>query len=117
MFEVMVEAQRAAIEAVRPGATCKEVDEAARRVIREAGYAEYFIHRAGHGLGLSSHEPPYLRFDSDQVLREGMVVSVEPGFYVAGKGGFRHSDTVIVSKGGPEVVTKAPAKLESLILE
>ena len=115
-FEIMLAAQEAAIKAIRPGVKCKEVDEAARSIIREAGYADYFIHRTGHGLGLSAHEPPYLRFDSDVVLKEGMVISVEPAFFIPKVGGFRHSDTVVVTKKGAEVITKAPRDFESLVV-
>ncbi|MGB9866446.1 MAG: M24 family metallopeptidase [Bacillota bacterium] len=116
LFKVMLEAQTAGINAIRAGVTCREVDQAARRVIQEAGFGEHFIHRTGHGLGLGLHEPPYLRFDNDEVLVEGMVVSVEPAFFVPGKGGFRHSDTVIVTATGAEVVTKAPRKFEELVV-
>jgi len=115
-FKVMLEAQRAAIEAVRAGVRCKDVDNAARSIIAKAGLAEFAIHRTGHGLGLSAHEGPYLRFDSDDLLEEGMVVSIEPGFYIPGVGGFRHSDTVIVTSKGPELITSAPAELEECIV-
>ena len=115
IFNVMLEAQKAGINAIREGVTCKEVDEAARSVIREAGYAEYFIHRTGHGLGLSVHEPPYLRYDDEMVLREGMVVSIEPGMYIPSIGGFRHSDTIIVRKNRGEVITKVPRTLDYLV--
>ena len=116
MFEVMLEAQRKAIESIRPGVTCSQVDHAARSVIEEAGYGKYFIHRTGHGLGLSSHEGPYLRFDSDQKLLPGMVISVEPGFYIPKVGGFRHSDTVVVTEDGKEVLTNVPRDIDSLVV-
>jgi len=115
IFEVMTEAQKAAIDAVREGVTCREIDSAARNVIKEAGFAEYFFHRTGHGLGLSVHEPPYLRYDEDMLLREEMVVSIEPGMYIPSVGGFRHSDTVIVRKNHGEVITKVPRTLDYLI--
>jgi len=116
LFEIALAAQEAAIKAIKPGVTCREVDEVARNVIREAGYADYFIHRTGHGLGLSAHEPPYLRFDNDTVLKEGMVVSVEPGFYIPKVGGFRHSDTVVITEKKAKVITKAPKDFESLVV-
>jgi Xaa-Pro aminopeptidase len=75
-------AQQAAIQAARPGATCGSVDAAARQVIEDAGFGEYFIHRLGHGLGLEVHEPPYFVGGNDEVLRTGMVLTVEPGIYV-----------------------------------
>ncbi|RLF64249.1 MAG: aminopeptidase P family protein [Thermoplasmata archaeon] len=116
MFEVMLEAQKKAIESIKPGVTCSQVDHAARSVISEAGYEQYFIHRTGHGLGLSSHEGPYLRFDSEQKLLPGMVVSVEPGFYIPKVGGFRHSDTVVVTDDGKKVLTKVPRDIDSLVV-
>ncbi|RLG39554.1 MAG: aminopeptidase P family protein [Thermoproteota archaeon] len=115
IFEVMTEAQKAAISAIREGVTCKEIDNAARSVIREAGYANYFFHRTGHGLGLSVHEPPYLRYDKEIVLKEGMVVSIEPGIYIPSVGGFRHSDTIIIRKNYGEVITKVPRTLNYLV--
>ena len=115
VFQAAYEAQQAAIAAVKAGATCKSVDDAARSVIRAAGLAEYSIHRTGHGLGLEAHEAPYLRFDDETLLQAGMVVSIEPGIYVPGVGGFRHSDTVIVTETGGELITKAPAKLDEVI--
>lgn len=115
-FKIMLESQRAAIEAVKPGVKCKDVDKAARSIIAKAKLAEYAIHRTGHGLGLSAHEGPYLRFDAEDALEVGMVVSIEPGFYIPGVGGFRHSDTVIVTPGGYEVITQAPSELEECIV-
>ena len=116
MFEVMVEAQRKAIESVRPGVKCSEIDNAARKVIEEAGYGKYFIHRTGHGLGLSAHEGPYLRFDSNLELLPGMVISIEPGFYIPKVGGFRHSDTVVVTERGGKIITKVPRDIDSLVV-
>ncbi|MBC7331177.1 MAG: aminopeptidase P family protein [Synergistetes bacterium] len=115
-FKIMFEAQRAAIEAVKPGVKCKDIDKAARSVIQKAKLGEYANHRTGHGLGLSAHEAPYLRFDAEDTLEAGMVVSIEPGFYIPGVGGFRHSDTVIVTPEGYEVVTEAPSELEECII-
>lgn len=115
-FEVAGEAQQAAIDSIEPGVTAASVDRAARKVIQDAGYGEYAIHRTGHGLGISAHEEPHLRFDNELVLEEGMVFTVEPGFYVPGLGGFRHSDTVVVEAGGNRPVTEYPRDLESLTL-
>ncbi len=81
----------------------------------ESGYAEYAIHRIGHGIGIGNHEEPYLRFDSDLVLEEGMVFSIEPGIYIPELGGFRHSDTVILTKDGNQLITDYPTELENLI--
>lgn len=115
-FGVACEAQQAAMDAIEPGVTAASVDYAAREIIQNAGYGEYAIHRTGHGLGISAHEEPHLRFDNDLVLEEGMVFTVEPGFYVPGFGGFRHSDTLVVEKNGSRLVTEYPRDLESLTL-
>jgi len=116
-FKVAYEAQQRAFEASRPGARAGDVDAAALNHIRSKGMGRYIKHRTGHGIGLDFHEPPYIREDSDLVLKEGMVYSVEPGVYVEGVGGFRHSDTLLVTKSGYELVTKYPRELEDLIIE
>ena len=77
----------------------------------------YSNHRIGHGLGLSEHEEPYLRFDNELILEEGMTFSIEPGIYIPGIGGFRHSDTVIITKNGAEWITKYTRSVEDLIFE
>jgi len=115
LLEIVTEAQKKAIEKIREGIRASEVDRIAREIIEEAGYGSYFPHRTGHGLGLSVHEPPYLRYDSTTILREGMVVTVEPGIYIPKMGGFRHSDTIIVKKYGAEVITKTPKDLGYLV--
>jgi len=114
IFRLAVEAQRAGIEAVLPGVPCSVIDDACREVIREGGYAEYFVHRTGHGLGLEPHEAPYLRWDNDALLEPGMVFSIEPGVYVPGLGGARHSDTVLVTETGHELLTEFPRELQEL---
>jgi Xaa-Pro dipeptidase len=115
-FEAARKAQRAAMDFIEPGVTAAQVDEVARDVLREAGFGEYAIHRAGHGLGISAHEEPYLRFDNDLVLEEGMVYCVEPGIYVPGLGGFRHSDTVVLTSEGSRPITEYPTDLASLTI-
>lgn len=115
-FEVARESQQAAIDAIEPGVKAADVDLAARKIIQDAGYGDYAIHRTGHGLGISAHEEPHLRFDNDLVLEEGMVFTIEPGFYVPGLGGFRHSDTVVLEADGRRLVTEYPRDLDSLTL-
>lgn len=115
-FEVMLAAQRAAVEALSPGTRAAAVDAAARAVIDAAGYGEYFIHRTGHGIAVSVHEHPHVRFDNDQELKPGMVLTVEPGFYVPGLGGFRHSDTWAITDDGAEPLTAFPSSLAELTL-
>ncbi|MGL4555760.1 MAG: M24 family metallopeptidase [Gemmataceae bacterium] len=111
---VVLAAQQAAIEAVRPGATAAEVDRAARAVIERAGYGEQFGHGLGHGFGLQIHEAPFLRATSDAVIREGMVFTLEPGVYLPGWGGVRIEDDVLVTADGCEVLTGVPRDLGSL---
>jgi Xaa-Pro dipeptidase len=117
IFDVAEEAQLAAIAAIRPGVPMREVDAASRQVIQAAGYGEYSIHRTGHGLGIEAHEAPYIRWDVDELMEVGMVVSIEPGIYVPGLRGARHSDTVVVTADGHETITDAPRGAENLIFD
>ncbi|GAB2476110.1 aminopeptidase P family protein [Xylanimonas ulmi] len=93
--DVVRAAQRAGVEAVRPGATCQDVDRAARRVIEDAGYGEHFIHRTGHGIGLTTHEPPYMVEGETTPIAAGMCFSVEPGVYLPDRFGVRVEDIVV----------------------
>jgi Xaa-Pro aminopeptidase len=97
VHDVVREAQQAGVEAVRPGVACQEVDRAARRVITDAGYGERFIHRTGHGIGVTTHEPPYMIEGEEQPLVPGMCFSVEPGIYLPGRFGVRIEDIVTVT--------------------
>lgn len=115
VFDVMLRAHNAALDFIKVGVTAKEVDEAALRVIREAGLEKYVSHRTGHGIGIGQHEEPYLRFDNDLELKAGMVFCIEPGIYVPGVGGFRHSDTVVLREDRTEIITEYPRELEQLI--
>lgn len=117
LFEIVYNAQQAGIDMLAPGVMGKEIDSAARKVIQDAGYGEYFVHRTGHGIGLTVHEGPYLRFDSDTILEEGMVVTVEPAVYIPKVGGFRHSDTFIITRDGKKALTSYPRELKDLILK
>jgi Xaa-Pro dipeptidase len=115
LLKLAIEAQRVAMDLIRPGITAREVDLASYEVFKKAGYGEYVNHRVGHGLGLSEHEEPYLRFDNELVLQEGMVYTIEPGVYVPGLGGYRHSDTVILTKSGSYSITQYPRDIDSLM--
>ncbi|MCL6597080.1 MAG: M24 family metallopeptidase, partial [Firmicutes bacterium] len=84
-------------------------------VFREAGVSEYVRHHSGHAIGMEGHESPFFDLGDDTVLRPGMVFSVEPGLYVPGLGGFRHSDTVVVTEDGHERLTLYPRDLDSLV--
>ncbi len=114
-FDAMVAAQDAAFAAVRPGAPVADVDRAAQAVLREAGVAEYVRHHSGHAIGMDAHESPFFDSGDASVMRVGMVFSVEPGIYVPGLGGFRHSDTVVVTEGGHERLSLYPRDLASLV--
>lgn len=114
-FEAMVEAHKAALDFIEVGVTANAVDQVARTILEAEGYGDYISHRTGHGIGIGQHEEPSLRFDNELELKEGMVFCVEPGIYIPGIGGFRHSDTVILKKEGTEVVTNYPHDLEDLI--
>ena len=116
-FKIMLKAQEAALKAFKPGAKCSDVDKAARKVFIKAGVEEFMRHHTGHGLGLEPHEPPWLDIGDQTVLKPGMVLSCEPGIYIPGFAGFRHSDTVLITEDGAEVITYYPRDLDSLIVE
>ena len=97
---VVADANEAGREAAKPGASCGDVDRAARSVIEDAGYGEYFMHRTGHGLGLEEHEAPYIRADNPDRLANGMTFTVEPGIYLPGRGGVRIEDDIVVRMEG-----------------
>lgn len=111
IHEIVKEANAAGRNACKPGVTAQEVDRAARRVIEEAGYGEYFIHRTGHGLGLEVHEPPYIMEGNAQELQPGMTFTVEPGIYLPGKGGVRIEDNMLITSKGAETLTQFPQEL------
>ena len=100
VHEIVRQAQQAAFEAAGPGVPCQEVDRVARSVITRAGYGEQFIHRTGHGIGVTTHEPPYMVEGEEQPLRPGMCFSVEPGIYLPGQFGVRIEDIVTVTQDG-----------------
>ncbi len=104
-------AVEAGIAAVRPGAKAQDVDAAARKVIADAGYGDFFVHRTGHGIGLEVHEPPYITASSETVLEEGMTFTVEPGIYLPGRFGIRLEEIVVVRKLGAEILSSIPRDL------
>lgn len=108
VFEAVLAAQEAALAAVKPGAACEEVDEAARAVLRSAHLGKEFSHSTGHGVGLEIHEGPRVGARVKDKLEPGMVITIEPGAYLAGKFGVRIEDTVLVTTGGAEVFTTSP---------
>ncbi len=108
IYQTVKLAQQKAYEATKQGVLASEVDLAARRVIEEAGFGEFFVHNLGHGVGLEIHEAPILSPDSKDILEMGNVVTIEPGIYVPGFGGVRIEDTVLITRGVAEKLTVAP---------
>ncbi|MFE1232843.1 aminopeptidase P family protein [Streptomyces sp. NPDC058745] len=100
VHDIVREAQQAGFEAVRPGVACQDVDRAARKVITDAGYGEYFIHRTGHGIGVTTHEPPYMIEGEERPVVPGMCFSIEPGIYLPGRFGVRIEDIVTATEDG-----------------
>ncbi len=110
-YAVLQDAQEAAVAAVRPGVTAEQVDAVARDRITAAGWGEHFIHRTGHGIGLDTHEAPYLVAGNDLPLEAGMAFSVEPGIYLAGRAGARIEDIVVCTDEGVRVLNRGPRGL------
>ena len=110
----VLEAQLAAIDAVREGVSAGSVDRAARKVLQAKGHGALFSHSTGHGLGLEIHEPPWLRKQDKTRLQAGMVVTIEPGIYIEGVGGIRIEDTLAVTKNGCEILTPTPKELSQI---
>jgi Xaa-Pro aminopeptidase len=111
MFQAVLEAQLAAIAAVREGITAQQVDRKARQVLESKGLGKAFVHSTGHGLGLEIHEPPRIGRRDKTKLQTGMVITIEPGAYIQGFGGIRIEDTVLVTKNGCEILTGTPKEL------
>ncbi|MGA5700553.1 M24 family metallopeptidase [Peterkaempfera bronchialis] len=108
VHDVVREAQQAGFEAVRPGVACQHVDRVARSVIEQAGYGEYFIHRTGHGIGVTTHEPPYLVEGEELPLVPGMCFSIEPGIYLPGRFGVRIEDIAVCTEDGGRRLNGTP---------
>ena len=114
IYNVVLQAQQAAFEAIKPDVACQDVDRAARTVITDHDYGEYFIHRLGHGIGLTAHEDPYLVEGNTEPMRAGMVFSDEPGIYIPDRWGVRIEDSVAVTGTGAERLNHVSRKLTSL---
>jgi Xaa-Pro aminopeptidase len=111
MYRAVLDAQEAAIAAVRPGVTAMHVDRAARRVLKTEKLDKAFVHSTGHGLGLEIHEPPRVGKKEKTRLESGMAITIEPGVYLEGFGGIRIEDTVLVTPAGCEILTPTPKEL------
>jgi Xaa-Pro aminopeptidase len=111
LYETVLRAQEAALDAVRPGPLGREIDAIARAIIDAAGHSEHFGHGLGHGVGLEIHEAPRLARTAEAPLAAGNVVTVEPGIYLPGRGGARIEDLVVVTAGGRDVLSGTPKTL------
>ena len=111
VHEIVRLAQQAGFEAVKPGIECQEVDRVPRAVITEAGYGEYFIHRTGHGIGITTHEPPYMVEGETHLVRPGMCFSIEPGIYLPNRFGVRIEDIVTVTEEGGRRLNQTPHEM------
>ncbi len=111
IYKIVLEAQLAGLEAAKPGVPGKAVDAAARKVIEDAGYGEYFGHGTGHGVGLAVHEGPSAGKKGETLLEPGMVITVEPGIYIPGFGGCRIEDLVVITENGKEILSASPKEL------
>lgn len=114
IYAIMMKAREKSYAVLKAGVVAEAVDLAAREFIQEEGLGDHLMHRTGHGIGLGNHEGPYLAIGDQTILQENMVVSIEPGIYIEGVGGFRHSDTVRITRDGYEVLTNCPDQLADL---
>jgi len=115
-FDHMKAVQEVAFEALKPGEPCSDVDRAVQSYFEEYDLMDYWKHHSGHAIGMRYHEGPFLDSGDHTVMQPGMVFTVEPGLYVEGLGGFRHSDTVVITESGIEMITYYPRDIESLTL-
>ena len=111
IFDIVLEAQIKALNAVRPEVKCKDLDKIARDIITEKGYGEYFLHGLGHGVGLDIHESPTLTKNSEEILKESMIITIEPGIYIPDFGGVRIEDLVLVTEDGYEILSITEKRL------
>ena len=114
IYDLVNQANSSGRETGKPGLQAGDVDRAARSIITQGGYGEFFTHRTGHGLGMESHEPPYMFAENNLSLEEGMVYTVEPGIYLPGKGGVRIEDDMVITAGGCLSLTDFPRELAIL---
>ncbi len=112
IYETVLKAEQAAIEACKDGLRLGDLDGIARGIIADKGYGSFFPHRLGHGLGLEAHEAPSMSSDNDSLLKKGMVFTIEPGIYVPEVGGVRIEDDIYLSEDGPISLTQFPKELQ-----
>lgn len=115
-FQAMLEARQTAFELTVPGNSMSEVDIRVNQVFKQYGYEDCILHRTGHGMGVTAHEAPFLAEGYDRIIEPGMVLTIEPGIYLKGVGGFRHSDTVLITRDGNLSLTHGPVEMDELTL-
>jgi len=115
-YETDQRAQEIGFQSLMPGAHCSDANRQCLDAIRDAELGEYILHRQGHGIGIQNHEPPWIEDGDATILAPGMLVSCEPGIYCVGQGGYRLSDSVLVTENGPERLTQFPRDLESAVI-
>ena len=113
-YDVMMQARAVAFEMCKPGMSMHDLDAAVNNLIRDAGYGDNLLHRTGHGIGVTGHEGPFLAEGYHHEIQPGMVFTIEPGIYIKGIGGFRHSDTVLVTENGNESLTPLPDSIDDM---
>jgi Xaa-Pro aminopeptidase len=116
MFDHMLTLQDIALESIQPGISCSEVDKAVRAYYEKHDLMSYWKHHAGHAIGVRYHEAPFLDIGDHTIIQPGMIFTVEPGLYAPSLGGFRHSDTVLVTEDGIEILTYYPRDLNNLTI-
>ncbi len=114
IHEIVQQANAAGRAAAKPGLPASVVDIAARKVIDDAGYGEYFTHRTGHGIGMEGHEAPYMRADNERILEVGMAFTVEPGIYLPNRNGVRVEDDMVITENGAESLSNLPREIRVL---
>ncbi len=115
-FKHMMNARNQALHILKAGVKASDIDAEAKNYLIKSGFKSNLLHRTGHGIGLRNHEGPWIAEGNDEILKENMVISIEPGIYFEGVGGYRHSDTVLVKKDGYELLTKFPVELEDVTI-
>ncbi|MBY8608752.1 Xaa-Pro peptidase family protein [Burkholderia arboris] len=115
-FEIMMEGRRIAFETAKPGELMSEVDRRVNDHFRRAGMGDRLLHRTGHGMGVTGHEAPFFADGYERPIEKGMCLTIEPGVYLEGIGGFRHSDTVLIGDNGPVMLTGGPVDIDALTL-
>lgn len=115
IYQIVLDAQTKALNKVKIGASCQHIDSVARKVISKAGYGKYFIHSTGHGVGRKIHESPKFSAKSDEILRQNLIMTVEPGIYLPKKFGVRIEDMIYIS-GKPRILSKVPKKFSDMII-